>query len=82
MAAVAVGCLWGLVLLNILGPEGGGPEAPGGPARGGGCMTEEFAGPITRSDVTDEAEVRLSCKKHGGIVKQKHESNHEYHTFI
>lgn len=27
-----------------MGPEGGGPEAPGGPVRGGGCMTEALAG--------------------------------------
>lgn len=39
MAAIdGVACLKGLVLRNILGPEGGGPEAPGGPFEGLGCM--------------------------------------------
>ena len=31
-------CLRGLVLRKALGPAEGGPEAPGGPFRGGGCM--------------------------------------------
>lgn len=38
--AAAATCLWGLFLLKALGPleEGGGPLAPGGAARGGGCI--------------------------------------------
>lgn len=47
--AAAAGCLGGLVLRNILGPEGGGPEAPRGPVRGGGCMAAGLTGPRTRS---------------------------------
>lgn len=49
MAVAAAVCLRGLVLRNILGPEGGGPETPGGPIRGGGCIAAELTGPRTKS---------------------------------
>lgn len=42
VGGVAAGapCLWGLFLLKALAPleEGGGPTAPGGVVRGGGCI--------------------------------------------
>lgn len=61
VAAAAV-CLWGLVLRKALGPppEGGGPEAPGGPVRGGGCMAAGLTGPSHSGDVTEEVELRCS----------------------
>lgn len=49
VAVGAVLCLLALVLRNIFDPEGGGPEAPGGPVLGGGCMTAELTGPRTRA---------------------------------
>lgn len=45
--AAAAPCLWGLFLLNELGPPdgGGGPLAPGGVARGGGCIVYTHRSP-------------------------------------
>lgn len=67
-AAADAVCLWGRFLLKAFGPapEGGGPEAPGGPARGGGCMAAGLKGPETYplcSDVTERFVFSCGCGK-------------------
>ena len=59
-------CLRGLVLRKALGPAEGGPEAPGGPFRGGGSMvasvTKAQTKPVMMLRILDSGEAREETK--------------------